>query len=131
MAKPIHSMIRVLDEERSLAFYESVFGMSVAERLEFDTFTLIYLRGEGSEFELELTVNKGRQEPYDLGGGYGHIAFVVDELEPFHAAARAAGAAPRDIVEFSPGGSLLAKFFFVADPDGYQIEVIEKGGRFR
>lgn len=67
MAKPIHSMIRVLDEEKSIAFYSAAFGMTVKDRLDFENFTLVYLVGSGATFELELTVNKGREEPYDLG----------------------------------------------------------------
>ena len=71
MAKAIHSMIRVLDEARSLAFYEKAFGLTVADRLDFPEFTLVYLSNAESGFELELTVNKDRTEPYDLGDGYG------------------------------------------------------------
>ena len=130
MAKLIHSMVRVLDEARSLSFYEQAFGLKVKDRLDFDSFTLIYLVSEGSDFELELTVNKSRTEPYDPGDGYGHIAFVVDDLEAAREQVEAAGASPKDIVDFRPGGERIARFFFVADPDGYQIEVIEKGGRF-
>ena len=126
-----HSMIRVLNEQRSIAFYEQCFGLHVADRLDFDTFTLIYMRGPGSAFELELTVNKSQTEPYDLGDGYGHLALVVDDLEAERERVIAAGASPRDIVDFKPGGERVARFFFVADPDGYQIEVIERGGRFR
>ena len=74
MAKPIHSMIRVLDEARSVDFYRRAFGMQVADRYDFDGFTLVYLRGEDSGFELELTINHGRTEPYALGDAYGHIA---------------------------------------------------------
>lgn len=131
MPKPIHSMIRVLDEARALAFYQQVFGLTVADRFDYDSFTLIYLRGEGSSFELELTVNKGRTDPYDLGDGYGHIAFAVDDLDAMHAHAVAQGAQPRDIVDFCPGGARLARFFFIADPDGYQIEVLQAEGRYR
>ena len=130
MAKLIHSMIRVLDEARSLAFYETAFGLKVADRLDFDSFTLIYLSNPEQTFELELTVNKGRTDPYDLGDGYGHLAMSVDNVAAEHARLEAAGFAPRKIVDFSPGGSLLARFFFIADPDGYQIEVLERGGRF-
>ena len=130
MAKLVHSMIRVLDEERSVAFYEAAFGLSLKDRHDFESFTLIYMVSEGSAFELELTVNKDRNTPYDLGDGYGHIAFVVDDLEAARAQAAAAGAAPKEIVDFRPGGTRLARFFFATDPDGYQIEVLEKGGRF-
>ena len=131
MAKAIHSMIRVLDEARSVDFYAKAFGLAVADRLDFDNFTLVYLRNPSADFELELTVNKGREEPYDLGDGYGHIAFAVDDLDAEHARFEAEGLAPRKIVEFNNNGSLLAKFFFVADPDGYQIEVLQRHGRYQ
>jgi lactoylglutathione lyase len=131
MAKAIHSMIRVLDEERSLAFYKTAFGLEIADRLEFESFTLIYLSNAESEFELELTVNKGRTEPYDLGDGYGHLAVSVENLDEEHARLVAAGLEPRKIVDFAPVGTQVARFFFIADPDGYQIEVLERGGRFR
>ncbi|EDQ06871.1 Lactoylglutathione lyase [Sulfitobacter indolifex] len=130
MAKLAHSMIRVLDEAASVKFYQDVFGLKIADRLDFEKFTLVYLRDATGEFEFELTVNKDRETPYDLGDGYGHIAFVVDDLEAARETAITAGATPRDIVDFRPAGETVAKFFFVADPDGYQIEVIEKGGRF-
>ncbi|WP_134679896.1 VOC family protein [Paracoccus ravus] len=130
MAKAIHSMIRVLDEARSLAFYETAFGLKVAERLDFASFTLIYLSNPETEFELELTVNKDRTEPYDLGDGYGHLAVSVADLAAEHARLTQAGLSPRKIVEFAPDGEVIARFFFVADPDGYQIEVLQRGGRY-
>lgn len=130
MAKAIHSMIRVLDEARSLAFYDTAFGLKVAERLDFPEFTLIYLSNAEGSFELELTVNKGRTEPYHLGDGYGHLAVSVDDLAAEHARLTAAGLAPRKMVDFAPAGEVIARFFFVADPDGYQIEVLQRGGRY-
>ncbi|WP_422037792.1 VOC family protein [Roseibium sp.] len=131
MAKAIHSMIRVLDEERSLAFYEKAFGLTVKDRLDFPEFALIYLSNAESEFELELTVNKSQTAPYDLGDGYGHFAVSVEDVDAEHARFEAAGLNPRKLVEFAPAGELVARFFFVADPDGYQIEVLERGGRFK
>ena len=131
MAKPIHSMIRVLDEARSVKFYQSVFALEVADRFAFDSFTLVYLRGAENDFELELTINHERTEPYNLGDGYGHIAFAVDDLEAEHKRLGDLGANPRKIVEFERNGTLMAKFFFVEDPDGYQIEVLQKHGRYR
>ncbi len=130
MAKNIHSMIRVLNEARSVAFYEMAFGLTVADRLDFPDFTLVYLSNAESQFELELTINKDRKDPYDLGDGYGHLAVSVDDLASEHARFEAAGLAPRKLVEFAPAGELLGRFFFVADPDGYQIEVLERSGRF-
>ncbi|MGL4279504.1 MAG: VOC family protein [Albidovulum sp.] len=131
MAKMIHSMIRVLDEGRSVDFYARAFGLKVVDRIDFETFTLVYLANADSGFELELTVNKGRTEPYQLGDGYGHIALVVDDLDARHARLEAEGLAPRKLVDFSNGAGFSARFFFIADPDGYQIEVIQRGGRFR
>ena len=81
MAKAIHSMIRVLNEQRSVDFYDRAFGLKVSHRLDFEAFTLVYLRNDETSFELELTVNKDRSDPYDLGDGYGHIAFVVEDLD--------------------------------------------------
>lgn len=130
MAKLVHSMIRVLDEDRSVDFYRRAFGLEVVQRLDFDSFALIYLANAESRFELELTVNKGREGPYDLGDGYGHIAVVVDDVDAEHARFESAGFAPRKLVDFQHEGKVLARFFFVQDPDGYQIEVIRKGGRF-
>jgi lactoylglutathione lyase len=131
MAKYVHSMIRVLDEARSVEFYDRCFGLKVAERLDFPDFTLVYLANGESETELELTVNKGRTEPYALGDGYGHIAFTVDDVDALHAKLEAEGLAPRKLVDFAPGSEVIARFFFIADPDGYQIEVIQRGGRYK
>jgi lactoylglutathione lyase len=131
VAKAIHSMIRVLDEARSVSFYETAFGLGVADRFDFDSFTLIYLRSADADFELELTINKGTTEPYDPGTGYGHIAFAVDDLDAEHARFKAAGLEPRDIVAFNRDGALMARFFFVQDPDGYKIEVLQKHGRYQ
>ncbi|MFX0540327.1 VOC family protein [Roseovarius sp. S4756] len=131
MAKALHSMIRVLEEERSVEFYQKAFGLSVAQRLDFDSFTLVYLSNDETAFELELTINKDRTEPYDLGDGYGHLAFCVDDLDAEHARFIAAGWAPRKLVDFERDGALLARFFFVKDPDGYEIEVMQKHGRYQ
>ena len=131
MAKAIHSMIRVLDESRSIAFYDTAFGLKVADRLDFPSFTLVYLSNPESEFELELTINKDQTDAYDLGNGYGHFAVTVEDLDAEHARFEAAGLNPRKLVEFAPAGEIVARFFFVADPDGYEIEVLERGGRFK
>ncbi len=130
MAKAIHSMIRVLDEERSVDCYENAFGLTSAERLDFDSFTLVYLSNGENSFELELTINKGQTEPYEHGNGYGHLAFCVDDVAAEHKRFEDAGYAPRKIVDFAPAGEVIARFFFVQDPDGYEIEVLQKAGRY-
>ena len=131
MAKLVHSMIRVIDEARSIAFYDKAFGLRVVDRLDFADFTLVYMSTAAGDFELELTVNKGRTEPYELGNGYGHLAVVVDDVEAEHARFVAGGLTVGKLVDFKNGNLPVARFFFATDPDGYKIEVIQKGGRFR
>ncbi len=131
MAKAIHMMIRVLDEARSVAFYETAFGLKIADRFAFDGFTLVYLSNGEAAFEVELTINHERTEPYELGTGYGHVAFAVANLDAEHARMTAAGVKINPIKEFHREGSLMARFFFVEDPDGYKIEVLQSHGRYR
>lgn len=130
MAKPIHSMIRVLNEIRSVDFYRAAFGLEVTDRFAFDGFTLVYLRSPESEFELELTINNDRAEPYQLGDGYGHIAVSVPDIETEHTRVSAAGLNPTAVKEMTHQGRRLAKFFFLQDPDGYRIEVLQRQGRY-
>jgi lactoylglutathione lyase len=131
MAKAIHMMIRVLDETRSTDFYKRAFALDIADRYEFDGFTLVYLRNREADFEVELTINTGRTEPYTHGDGYGHIAVAVDDLDAEHARFEKAALKPNPIKEFFRDGELMARFFFVQDPDGYKIEVLQKHGRYR
>ena len=130
MAKMIHSMIRVQNEKNSVDFYGKAFSLKVIDRIDFDDFTLIYLGNSETSFELELTVNKSQTGPYNLGDGYGHLAVSVDNVESEHQRLTTEGLSPRKIVDFKNKGETVAKFFFIADPDGYQIEVIQRGGRF-
>ena len=84
-----------------------------------------------NDYEIELTLNRGTTEAYSHGNGYGHIAVCVEDLDSEHKRVSSLGFEPRDIVAFSPGGDLLARFFFIKDPDGYEIEVIERHGAYR
>ena len=131
MSKPIHSMIRVLDLDRSLRFYADVLGMRESHRLDFPDFALVYLRTDESDFEIELTLNKGRTEAYTHGGGYGHLGVVTDNLAATHAALTALGHQPAPVKEFKRGDELLARFFFIEDPDGYKIEMLERHGHYQ
>ena len=130
MAKLIHTMIRVVDEEKSVTFYKKALGLDVVRRVDFPTFTLLYLRNSESSAELELTVNKGQDEPYSHGDGYGHIAVTVADLDQAHADFVAQGLEPTPIKTLQHEGELLAKFAFLRDPDGYRIEVLQRGGAY-
>jgi lactoylglutathione lyase len=130
MAKAIHMMIRVIDEEASVDFYGRAFALKVKDRFEFDGFTLVYLKNGENDFEVELTINHGRTEAYTHGTGYGHLALSVDNIESEHARFVREGLSPMPIKEFHRDGALMAKFFFVQDPDGYKIEILQRHGRY-
>lgn len=128
--KLIHSMIRVFDLDRSRAFYANAFGMLESHRLEFPTFDLFYLRDPASGFEIELTFNKDQSEPYTHGSGYGHMAFCTENLERLHDKLVGLGLEPGEIKSLSTGKVTAARFFFLSDPDGYKIEVLERAGHY-
>ncbi|HIF9487768.1 TPA: VOC family protein [Photobacterium damselae] len=130
MAKIIHSMVRVRDLDKSLAFYKNALDLDITERLDFEGFSLVYLRNDENDMELELTWNEGVEEAYTHGSGYGHIAVAVDDLESEHEKLMGLGYEPAEIKEFFRDGTLLAKFFFVQDPDGYKIEFLQRHGRY-
>ena len=121
----IHTMIRVLDEQRSIAFYEALgFREEGRQRVGGDTATVIFLALPGDGARLELTLNDGRTEPYELGSGYGHIAVTVDDMDGELARLAEAGIAPeREPYAPYPGGPQIC---FVRDPDGYRIEMLSR-----
>lgn len=130
MAKLIHAMIRVCDLERSLQFYRDALGLSISHRLDFPDFSLVYLRNDENDFEIELTWNRGREAGYTHGDGYGHVAVAVEDLDAEHARMSGLGLDPAAIKEFKRGDERLARFYFVQDPDGYKIEVLERSGHY-
>jgi lactoylglutathione lyase len=131
MAKVIHSMIRVLDLEKSLKFYADVLDLHESHRLDFPDFALVYVRNRENDVEIELTLNKGRTEPYTHGTGYGHVGVVVADAAASHASLVAKGYEPAPVKEFKRGDELLARFFFIQDPDGYKIELLERHGHYQ
>ena len=120
----LHTMLRILDEDRSLAFYRALgFEETSRKRVGGDTATVIFLALPGDGERLELTLNDGRTEPYELGEAYGHIALSVDDMDAELAALAAKGIAPEKPPYASrPGGSTIC---FIRDPDGYRIELVE------
>ena len=131
MAKIIHTMIRVLDLDRSVKFYQQAFDLTPSHQLDFEDFALVYLRNDENDMEIELTLNKGETTPYTHGSGYGHVAMCVDDLDAEYKRFNALDLEPTDIVEFAPDDNLLARFFFVTDPDGYEIEVLQRHGHYQ
>lgn len=129
MAKIIHTMVRVHDLEKSLQFYKDALNLSPSHRLDFDDFSLVYLRNLENDFEIELTWNKGRH-PYTHGDGYGHVAVAVEGLDAEHQRMTGLGINPTPVKEFKRDQEMLARFFFIQDPDGYKIEVLERSGHY-
>ncbi|MGH7122156.1 MAG: VOC family protein [Acetobacteraceae bacterium] len=132
MAKLIHTMIRVRDLEPSIKFYYDAFGLEVAHRLDFPDFSLAYLRNAEADAELELTWNRDRNQRYTHGDGYGHVAFSVDDAAATRSRLDELGLSPKDMRELrDDNGALLARYFFIEDPDGYKIEVLERHGHYQ
>lgn len=131
MTKIIHTMIRVMNLEKSIRFYKTALDLNVADRYDFDDFTLVYLRSTENDYEIELTYNKDNSEAYTHGNGYGHIAVCVDNVTVTREELIKANCIPGDIKEFFRAGQLMAKFFFLTDPDGYKIEFLERHGRYQ
>lgn len=124
----VHTCIRARDIEASLRFYE-LLGFERRGRLVFDSAYNVYMGLPGGGDTLELTVNVGRTEPYDLGDGYNHMALTVDDLDALLERLAGAGVVPEK-PPYTPGGRAeVGRICFVADPDGYRIELID-GGRF-
>src|SRR6201995_3503392 len=121
----VHTCIRVLEIERSLRFYSHL-GFEHRGRLNFGSAYNVYLGLPGDGDTLELTVNRGREESYDLGDGYNHMALVVEDLDALLAKLSAEGIEPEK-PPYAPGGRPeIGRICFVADPDGYRIELIDK-----
>jgi lactoylglutathione lyase len=126
----LHTMIRVGDLERSLAFYTQVLGMTLLRRQDYPDgrFTLAFV-GFGPEAEqaaLELTHNWDTPS-YELGTGFGHVAIEVDDASAACAEIkRRGGVVTREAGPMKHGSTVIA---FVQDPDGYKIELIQRGSR--
>jgi lactoylglutathione lyase len=119
----VHVNVRVRDIDASMRFYEAL-GFERRGRLQFDGAYNVYLGLPGDGDTLELTVNEGREEPYDLGTGYGHVALAVEDLDELLARLAAQGIEPEK-PPYAPGGREEFRICFVADPDGYRIELID------
>jgi lactoylglutathione lyase len=121
--KLVHTNVRVRDIDASLRFYEAL-GFERRGRLRFDGAYNVYLGLPGDGDTLELTVNEGRDEPYDHGSGYGHVAITVDDLDGLLGRLAAHNIEPEK-PPYHPGGRTEYRICFVADPDGYRVELID------
>ncbi len=123
----IHTCYRITNIDRSVAFYRAL-GFEEIGRLPIRQEAINVFMGlpeDGPEPRLELTYNVGQDDPYDLGTGYGHIAITTPDLEGALSRLGEQGIeperAPYSVSEHGP------RLCFVQDPDGYRIELIERG----
>lgn len=123
----LHTMLRVTDLERSVAFYTDVLGMRLLRRQEYPDgrFTLAFVgyQDQESAAVLELTYNWDTKQ-YNVGDGFGHVAIEVEDA--YHACAeiqRQGGNVVRAAGPMKQGSTVIA---FVEDPDGYRIELIQR-----
>jgi len=116
-----HTMIRVKDLDATLAFYTGFIGLRETRRKEIgDEALLVWLEDDAGHYSIELTYNIGKDD-YELGDQFGHLAFLTDDLE-------------RVIEEVERRGwwfrrsrpELASKYIFVKDPNGYDVEILQR-----
>ena len=117
-ARFVHRCTHVLDKEATIAFYEKALGFKVVRESgpEDGSWTNTFMENDDSPFQLELTWNRGRTEPYDNGGKDTHIAFRVSDFDAYHRLHEEMGC----IVFENPKMGL----YFIADPDGCWVEIL-------
>ncbi|KUO51763.1 MAG: lactoylglutathione lyase [Desulfitibacter sp. BRH_c19] len=120
-----HVCIRVMNLEKSIKFYQKALDLKESRRKDFPEykFTLVFLKEDKTDFELELTYNYDQEKPYEIGNGYSHLAIYVDNLEGLHKKHKDMGLDPTELkgLPGTPPG-----YYFLNDPDGYHIEIIRK-----
>jgi len=118
---PIHTNRNVFDLEKSVGFYQKALGFGEVRRREAGdgSFTLVFMKAPGSDFLLELTWLRDVDRAYDLGDNEIHLALEIDNYAGALAMHREMGC----VCQESNG-----RFYFIADPDGYWIEIIKAGG---
>lgn len=121
----LHTCLRVMDLEKSLAFYQGALGLKEVKRKDFPEhqFSLVFLKDEENTYELELTYNYNPEKPYEIGNGFSHIAVSTKDLEGSRERHISLGYQVTDLKGL-PGEK--PRYYFVTDPDGYKVEIIRE-----
>lgn len=123
--KLLHTMIRVKNADESIKFYTELLNMKLDHQKRLEDCTLYFLNDEEGNVQLELTHNdETSAEGYNLGSGFGHLAFSVESLDKFSEKLDKLGY--KYLYEPFDLNGKGTKIAFVQDPDGYEIELIEK-----
>ena len=126
MPSYLHTCYRIGDIDRSVSFYEKL-GFEERRRMDIGTEAVnVFMGLPGEDPVLELTYNHG-VDSYDLGTGYNHIALTVDDIDATLRDLAAIGVEPEKPAYHPGGNEALPRIAFVADPDGYRVELIDKG----
>ena len=121
----LHVMLRVMDIEKSLAFYEGLFDMKLARQMRLEDSELYFLSDETGQTQIELTYNFDTPaEGYSHGNAFGHLAFGVDSIEEFSQKMKTLGYG--EVGEIYPMPEYGIKIAFIKDPDGNIVELIEE-----
>lgn len=117
-ARFVHRCTHVLDREATIAFYEQALGLKVVRVSgpADGSWSNTFMENEETGFQLELTWNRDRTEPYENGGSDTHIAFVVDDFDAYHELHKQMGCIEKE----NPKMGL----YFITDPDGQRIEIL-------
>ncbi len=113
-----HNNYNVFDLEKSLNFYKEALGLVEVRRrvADDDSFILVFLGDETTEFTLELTWLRDRDKPYDLGEGEYHLAFIADDFDAAHSLHKQMGCICFENEKMG--------IYFIEDPDGYWLEIV-------
>lgn len=114
--KMVHQNFNVADLDKSLAFYRDALGLTEKRRKQTDSFTLVYLGNDSSDFELELTWLADHPQAYDLGECEFHLAFRVNDFDAAHALHEKMGCICFENTKMG--------IYFIEDPDGYWLEIV-------
>lgn len=125
-----HAMIQVQDLERAMDFYQRVLGLVLADRHDYDGAALAYLRAADGTTELELLSEQPWRFRPAPERGRNHVAFTVTNVAAEHARISALGVACGEVSDYVAHGRLQTRFFYLYDPEGNEIEILEAMGRY-
>ena len=124
-----HAMIQVRELDRAIAFYQQALGLRLVDRHVYDSAELAYLRGAGGA-ELELLSERPWRFAATPETGRSHVAFTVVDIDAEHARIAGLGIACGAISDYVANGRLQTRFFYLYDPEGNEIEILEATGRY-
>lgn len=125
-----HAMVQVRQLDEAIAFYQTVLGLRLADRHSYEGAELAYLRGDGGA-ELELLSERPWRFAAAPEAGRSHVAFTTADLDAEHARLQKLGVRCGAIGDYVANGRLQTRFFYLYDPEGNEIEILQATGRYK